>query len=347
MMRALRRSLAMLGVAATLAVSDCGSDDGGGAQEATLVLDFVPNAVHAGIYRALEAGYYEDEGLDLRIIQPTATADTLKLLEAGKANVGLADAIDVATQIGQGRDLRAVMAVLERPAGGVITAADSGIERPRELERREVGITGVPSDNAVLNTIVAGDGGDPSAVDETTIGFKGVQALEAGSIDAFTGFVGDAVQVAHDGVAVRSFRLDRFGGPSYPGLVAFSTDREIAADPELIRGFVDATVHGYADTLEDPGRSIDALVDENPEIDRGLATASLRAYLPLMLPMPATRTESGSAARGLPRPSRGFPAGSFDLDDLREFSRWLVDTGLTESRLAPHLLATNRFIDAR
>jgi ABC-type nitrate/sulfonate/bicarbonate transport system substrate-binding protein len=239
------------------------------------------------------------------------------------------------------------MAVLERPAGGVITAADSGIERPRDLEGRDVGITGVPSDNAVLDTIVAGDGGDPSAVDTTTIGFKGVQALEAGSIDAFTGFVGDAVQVAHDGVAVRSFRLDRFGGPSYPGLVAFSTDGEIAADPELIQGFVDATLRGYRDTIRDPTRSIDALVDENPEIDRGLAMAALRAYLPLLEPMSAARTASGSVAGRDRRPSRGLPEGSFDLHDLGEFSRWLVDAGLTDQRVAPDRLATNRFIGDR
>ena len=133
-----------------------------------------------------------------------------------------------------------------------------------------------------------------TAVETVTLGFRGAQALEAGRIDAFTGFVGDAVQVAHDGVPVRSFRLDRFGGPSYPGLVAFSTDREIASDPELIQGFVDATVKGYRDTVADPTRSIDALVQANPEIDRSLARAALQAYLPLMRPTRTPRLERGA-----------------------------------------------------
>ena len=39
---------------------------GGGPVHATLVLDFVPNAVHAGIYRALAAGYYRRAGIDLQ-----------------------------------------------------------------------------------------------------------------------------------------------------------------------------------------------------------------------------------------------------------------------------------------
>jgi NitT/TauT family transport system substrate-binding protein/putative hydroxymethylpyrimidine transport system substrate-binding protein len=263
------------------------------------------------------------------VIQPTATADTLKLVEAGKAEIGLADATDVATQIDQGRDLDAVMAVLERPAGGVIAAARSGIERPRDLVGRTVGITGVPSDNAVLDTIVADDGADPAGVDTVTIGFKGAQSLEAGSVDAFTGFVGDAVQVEHDGVPVRSFRLDDFGGPAYPGLVAFSTGDEVAADPDLVQGFVDATARGYQDTLDDPARSVDALVEENPEIDRRLATASLRAYLPLM------------------RPIGNAPVGSFDDRHLNDFSRWLLDADLASGPVPPARFADGQFTASR
>src|SRR5262249_13570954 len=90
---------------------------------ATLVLDFVPNAVHAGIYRALAAGYYRRNNLDLRVIKPTSTADTLRLINADKADFGLADGIDVAGQIDRGLPIEAFMAITQRPLGGVITLA--------------------------------------------------------------------------------------------------------------------------------------------------------------------------------------------------------------------------------
>src|ERR1039457_6907517 len=71
---------------ATLALAGCGSSAPGPAH-ATLVLDFVPNAVHAGIYRALAAGYYRAAGIDLQVIPPSSTSTTLELVAAGKAQL--------------------------------------------------------------------------------------------------------------------------------------------------------------------------------------------------------------------------------------------------------------------
>ncbi len=95
-------------------------------------------------------------------------------------------------------------------------------------------MTGVPSDNAVLDTVVSIGGGDPSKVKVVTIGFNGVQNLESGKIAGFTGFwPADGVQVNVDGKPTKDFKLDENGGPAYPGLVAFSTRRHIAQDPAL------------------------------------------------------------------------------------------------------------------
>ena len=188
----------LLPLLAAVMLVACGGDSGSGgtvgtgasgSQQATLVLDFVPGPVHAGIYEALAKGYYEDEGIDLEIVEPTSTADTLKLIDAGKADFGIADGIDLATQIAAGRGAQGILAIAQRPLGGLITLTDSGIGSPAELEGRTVGVTGVPSDDAILDTIVAADGGDPAKVDTVTIGFNGVSNLENGNVDAITGFI--------------------------------------------------------------------------------------------------------------------------------------------------------------
>jgi putative hydroxymethylpyrimidine transport system substrate-binding protein len=281
------------------------------------VLDFVPNAVHAGIYRALDAGHYEEIGLSLEIAEPSSTADTLQLVAAGRAELGIADAIDLATQIDRGRDLAAVMAILDRPAGGVIARKDSAVDRPRDLEGRTVGITGVPSDSAVLDTVLDGDGADPEAVDTVNLGFKGAQALEADRIDAFTGFVAaDGAQLEHDGFPVRAFALDRWGGPSYPGLVVFSAGDTIAEEPELVQDFVSATARGYEQTVADPERSLEALIDRNPAIDPEIARIALGAYMPLL-------------AQGDGR------YGEIDAASVRQLSAWLVDAGLADDPIPP------------
>ena len=332
-----RRTVALAAsVAAVAVISACGDDDGGAAgggdaalersTRATLVLDFVPNAVHTGIYCALERGYYERNNLELEIVEPTSTSDTLKLIDQGKAAFGLADGIDVGQQIDRGLDAQGIMAVVQRPLGGVITLAEAGIRSPAELEGRTVGVTGVPSDDAVLDTVVEGDGGDPAEVDRVTIGFNTVPALQGGRVDAITGYPpADGTSLEQRGDAVRSFMLDEWGGPRYPGLVVFSTRERIDRDPELMRAFVDATVHGYEDTIDDPEGCLDALVDQVPELDEDLAGAQLDAYLPLF--------EAGAAPYGTLRPAA--------VEDL---TRFLRAAGLIQARIPPGEYATNEFV---
>src|SRR5580692_311486 len=230
-----------------LGIAACGSaEPARPAAKVTLVLDFVPNAVHAGIYRALAAGYYRQDGIDLRVIPPSSTAATLELVDAGKAQFGLADGIDVAEQIALGRDARAVMAIVQRPLGAPIALASEHLRSAADLAGRTVGITGVPSDLAALDTVVAHAGGDPAKVRVVTIGFNGVPYLEAGKIAAFTGYwPDDGVTLQVSGYPTTIFKLDANGGPAYPGLVAFTTRSLSRRDPALVRGFVRATVRGY------------------------------------------------------------------------------------------------------
>jgi NitT/TauT family transport system substrate-binding protein/putative hydroxymethylpyrimidine transport system substrate-binding protein len=184
-----RRIMTMTGLLAALAVAGCGSSgDSTGLTRATLVLDFVPNAVHAGIYRALAAGYYRRAGVELRVIPPGSTATGLALVDAGKAQFGLADGIDVAQQIAKGGDEQAVMAIVQRPLGAPIALASEHLRSPADLVGKTVGITGVPSDLAALDTVVAHAGGDPAKIKVVTIGFNGVADLAAGRIAAFTGY---------------------------------------------------------------------------------------------------------------------------------------------------------------
>ncbi len=248
----------------------------------TLILDFTPNAVHAGIYRGLAAGYYRAAGIDLRIVQPTSTQETLKLIDAGRAQFGLADGSDVAGLIEQGGDARAVMAIVARPVGGLIALRSEHLGSPAGLAGRTVGVTGVPSDLAVLDTELRHSGLAPGRVRVADVGFDGAQALLAGRIAAFTGFIpDDGVALAVGGHPIEAFPLDRYGGPPYPGLVAFTTRSLLATDPKLVHGFVAATLRGYRDTLADPGRSLAELERANPSLPRALTGASLRAYLPL------------------------------------------------------------------
>lgn len=294
----------------------CGEADA--PRKVTLILDFTPNAVHAGIYRGLAAGYYRDAGIQLKVVQPNSTEETLKLIDAGKAQLGLADGSDVAQLIDKGGDAQAVMALVTRPLGGLIALRSERLGSLARLAGKTVGVTGVPSDYAVLETELRHSGVDPKRVKVANVGFDGGQALLAGRIAAFTGFIpADGVALSASGHPIEAFALDRYGGPPYPGLVAFTTRALLRRDPALVRAFVDATLHGYRDTLADPGRSLSELEAADPSLPREQTRASLAVYLPLF-------SRDGAISAGA----------------VRAMSAWMLGAHLIAAPIAPPRYAT-------
>src|SRR3954469_23108925 len=225
----MRRVAALLaGALLGMALVACG---GGGAEPgapkgATLVLDFQPNAVHSGIYAAQANDYFRDEGIDLKIQEPSSTSDSAKLLESGRADFAVMDINDFGIARERGLDLVAIAAIVQRPLASVIARDRTEIRTPADLAGKTIGVTGVPSDDAVLDTVLRSGGVDPSDVHRVTIGFNAVADLAAGKVDAATAFWNaEGVQLQQQGIPVREFRVDQFGAPRYPELVvAISRD---------------------------------------------------------------------------------------------------------------------------
>src|SRR5579863_3440683 len=83
----------------------------GSSRQVRVILDYLPNAVHAGLYQAEAAGYFRDEGLQVRIDAPTSSSDTLRLMAAGQAEFGLVSLLDFLSVRAKGEPLKIVMAI--------------------------------------------------------------------------------------------------------------------------------------------------------------------------------------------------------------------------------------------
>lgn len=286
----MRGAVALLAAVLALAGwAGCGEDgaEPGAPKGATLVLDFTPNAVHSGIYAALSRGYYEDEGVDLAVRAPGESSDAPKLLGAGKVEFAILDIHDLGIARERGIDLVGVAPVVQRPLAAVIARADGPVRRPRDLEGRRVGVTGLPSDEAVVASEVEADGGDPAAVEKVTIGFTAVPSLAAGKVDAATGFWNsEAVALRRQGVPVRVFEVDRFGAPPYPELILTTSRQTLEDDADLVDAVIAATRRGYASTTEKPDAALDDLLSANPSLERADQQAQLGALLPILRPRP-------------------------------------------------------------
>jgi putative hydroxymethylpyrimidine transport system substrate-binding protein len=304
-----RAALTLVLIVAAL-VAGCGSTTGddrpGG--EATLLLDFAPNAVHAGLYLATERAYDEAEGVELEVRAPGQSTDALKQLEAGRADMAILDIHDLGLARQQGHDIVGVMAFVQRPLAAVL--AQPSIRSPKDLEGERVGVTGLPSDDAVLESIVAGDGGDPDRVRPVTIGFQAVKALLAGRVAGATAFWNaEGVALRRERPEMREFRVDDYGAPPYPELVLCVTRATLEDDAPVLRATIRALQRGYGETQRDPESAVAAMRAVEPRLDEAELTAQLEAV-----------DEAFTAG------ARAF--GELKPDVLRAWARWDVKFGI-------------------
>lgn len=262
----------------------CGDDDdsGGRLQPAVIGLDFTPNAVHAPIYAAVRNGYDERHGVKLRIRPPGSAPDSLKLLTSGRADVAVLDIHDLGVARERGADVVGIAALVQRPLAAIITQPD--IRRPRDLEGRRVGVSGLPSDPAVLRAVVQGDGGDYDKIRQVTIGFAAVPSLIQKRIDGVPAFWNaEGVTLRQRGVRTREFRVDDYGAPPYPEVVLLTTRRTLNERRRMIQGVVDAIKDGTESVLADPEPAI-AEVARAGGADEELVRAQLKAVSPILRP---------------------------------------------------------------
>ncbi|MEA2197684.1 MAG: putative hydroxymethylpyrimidine transport system substrate-binding protein [Solirubrobacteraceae bacterium] len=313
MLPAMRLRTGVLLVAAILALASCGSSARPGSRapkRATLILDFNPNAIHTGIYAALARRYDLKAGVRLHVIAPASSTDALKFLETGRADFAVLDIHDLAIARERGENLVGIMAVVERPLAAVIAAP--GIGSPRQLAGRTVGVTGAPSDYAVLNSIVAGAGGDPRRLHDITIGFNAVPALLAGRVAGATAFWNDegvAVTRARPGFHV--FQAYNYGAPAYPELVLCATGSTLRRHPALAAAVVKAVVRGYEFTLAHPKAAAADIDRLAPSVDPKLVAEELPGEL--------------AAFKGA-----GGRVGALDPHVLRAWAAWEARFGIVK-----------------
>src|SRR5436305_5993926 len=123
----------LLAAVVVAALAGCGSASSDApTRYATLLLDFTPNAVHAGIFSAVRRGYDAAEGVHLRVRTPPSGADATRLLLAGRVDFAVLDIHDLAIARARGRDIVGVMALVQRPLAAVL--ARPSMRTPRALE---------------------------------------------------------------------------------------------------------------------------------------------------------------------------------------------------------------------
>ena len=311
-----RPTLALLALMAALALTACGEKEDAlgpdGSQRMTLMLDYFPNADHAGIYAAQAGGMFKQAGLDVKIRQPPDPAAPIKQVAAGRADLAISYEPEVLRARDQGLNVVAVGAIVRKPLTSIISLPKGKIRSPRDLEGKTVGTAGIDYQAAYLRTILDRAGVDPSKVKVRNLGFNLVGPLVAGKVDAVLGAFWnyEGVQLRQQKRRPRIIKVNRAGVPTYDELVLVANADALERDGKRIRAFVGAVARGTNALERDPDQAIEGLLEANPDLDPKLQRASVKVTLPLFLP------------------AKGKPFGYQDPREWQAFAGWMRDNRL-------------------
>lgn len=298
-------------------------------EKITFVLDWTPNTNHTGLYVAMEKGYFEEEGLDVEVVQPPEDGAEV-LVASGKAQFGISFQDTMTTAI-SGEDalpITAVASIIQHNTSGIISRKGEGMDTPKGMEGHSYATWNSPIELATLETVMKADGGDFSKVEliPSTVTDE-VSALKTNSVDSIWIFYGWAgVKTELEGLETDYFAFaDVDPVFDYYTPVLISGNEFLEENPETAKAFIRALSKGYEDAINNPEEAADILCSAAPELDKELVLAS-QNYLKDQYQAEAEKW------------------GYIDAERWNNFYQWINDNQLTETEVPLDTAFTNDFL---
>jgi putative hydroxymethylpyrimidine transport system substrate-binding protein len=282
----------------------------------TVALDWYPNANHAGLFLALERGYYAEEGLVPEFYTPSDPTTVLQTVGAGRDAFGISYQTDVLLARAAGVPVVSVMALVQQPLQGIMVLADRAIARPGDLAGKTVGYPGIPSQEAFLSAMLASDGLTMADVELINIGFELIPALASGRVDASLGafWTHEPIVAAQEGYETAVLKVDDWGVPPYYELVLAASETTVADQPDLVARFLRATRRGYEDAIADPAAALAALQAASPDLDVAVEEEGIALLVPAWT-------------------AGDVPFGTQTAARWRDYAAWMAENGLIPADL--------------
>jgi len=302
------------------------SADGSPLTPVTLVLNWYPEAEHGGYYAAEVHGYYQEEGLDVRIIPGGPNAQVLQQVAGHSVTFGVENADRVLLARAAEADVVAVMAPLQTSPRCLMVHRQSGITRYDQLKNMTLALSSSAPWVEYLKRHATLDG---------------VQIVPySGSVAQFL-LDPNYAQQAY--IFSEPFVAEKQGGDPHclllsdlgynPYTSVLITHGDTAHDdPELVKKMTAASVRGWQTYLERPDETNRHIGRLNTQIDGDVLDFGAQALKPLCTTddVPMERLGEMTAAR------------------WQTLAEQLAEVGALErDRVEPQRAFTTRFLPRR
>jgi putative hydroxymethylpyrimidine transport system substrate-binding protein len=321
----------------TIILSACGQNAESNSEKAAggtkelekvrIMLDWYPNAVHSFLYVAQEKGYFKQQGLDVEIQMPADTNDPLRLVAAGQMDMAISYQPQVLVARGEDIPVQSFAALVRHPLNQLMVAADGPIQSPKDLAGKTIGYPSIPLDEAIIDTMVQADGGDPEKVKMVDIGWDLIPAFATKKTDAIMGgFINhEKLLLEKEGHEVKTLNPADYGVPDYYELVLVGSEKGLKTKPEMFKKFMEAATKGQAFVQENPREGLEILLkqeNQSSPLDKKIETKSLEILLPLM-------------------DAKENPFGHQDPETWSNVAQWLEEKQVIQTKINPEEAYTN------
>ncbi len=302
-------------------VIGCGNE-----KELSLALDWYPNSNHAGIYSAIDEGFFDEEGIKLSVYTPSDPTAIISSVASGRDDFGLSYHPDILQAQSAGLEIVSVLSISQHPLNSIMTLKKSSIKNPSDLRGKVVGYPGIPSNKAMLETVLSSQNININDVETVDVGFELVKALVSGSVDAIIGayWTHESIVMELQGYEIEIMRLEEWGVPDYYELILITNKSFLEENKSDVKKVVNSFKKGYEFSIKNPQESITSLISIAGEeiVEEDVERAGVELLIPMWQ-------------------SNNLPFGHQDISKWEETYEWMYQNNFLEKEL----IIENLFID--
>lgn len=297
-------------------------------KDVTVVLDYVPNTNHTGIYVAKNKGYYKKAGLNVKIIEPGDDSTSVGLVGANKAQFGISYQEDVTYSHADDKQIpvKAIATIIQHNTSGFVSLKSSGITSPKQFEGKTYAGWQTPSEEAMLKAVMKNAGADYGKLKVVGSTGEGPKSLGKNADIQWYYEAWDNIKAKDQGVELNYMPLRELDRRlDYYTPVIITSNQEIKQDPKTVQAFMDATKKGYHDAIKEPKASAKIL--------HRYASDYKQSFL--------TESQEFLASHYADDPAKW---GMMDKKVWDNYTDFMVENGLIKKAIPADELYTNRFI---
>ena len=297
--------------------------DNNDSSKTSLRLKWICQAQFAGFYTANAEEYYKEAGLNVEIEPAGPNISPIQSVTSGANEFGIAGAEQVITAIDNGVPIVAIAVIYRETPEALTSKKYLNITKPEDLIGKTVGIV-YENDENLYRLFLKKNNIDEKSINEVPA-ITGISQILTDKVDAKMAYeMNDATLLELEGEEVNVLKFRDYGVKVYADTI-FTTKELIEKDPEKVRKFVNSSIKGWHEAINNPEKAIDELIKVNSSLNYEHQLGYLNKSIPIIL----TDEKIGISDEAVWQDM---------IDNLYDF-------GVIKNKLKANEIFTNEFID--